>query len=125
MTWDFLGIELDDDGYPTEESLKSLKEQPMDFFSAARFLVSGLPQFNRYEEMACAVEDSVDAFTNEKKKVVRFSTLGWSGNEEIMAVALDRFDVGHFVTQWTKGGHYIFEVPVAMLEKPKNSQEDL
>lgn len=123
--WNFSGIELDDDGYPTEESLAELKAQPLDFYSAARWIVNELPKANLYaqsETLAPSIARSHDAFTREPKTVVRYSTLGWSGNEDIIATATDRFDIAHFLVSWRKGGHFVFEVPDAITQPVRNGR---
>ena len=104
-------IDWDDDGYPTEESLNSLTGVPLDFKSAAQFVRIELA---RCAEHCCASykeEAAVDDNFDEPIVKAYFSTGGWSGAEELMGLISSRFDARHFMAQWNKGGHYIFEFP--------------
>ena len=111
MGW---AIEYDDDGYPEDECLEALKAAPLDFPRAARFIVDVLGVGNPHS--MASVCDARDGFTEAPVKNVTFSTGGWSGNEDLIGIATSRFDVSHFLHQWNAGGHYQFQVPLAMLE---------
>ena len=114
--WDFDGIEWDGDGYPTDESLAALAKQPIDFISAARFIIDefGDDQKRYY---SVRVSEGNDGFRKSPTKFINSSTGGWSGCESVFGVALDRFDVSHFLQQWNAGGHYQFEIPLSILEQ--------
>lgn len=117
MTW---FVEWDDDGYPLEESLDELAAHPLDFKAAARFVVDVLGEGGRYS--AARVHDGKDGFTGAPIKFVSFSTGGWSGNEALIGTVISRPDIGHFLQQWNAGGHYLFQVPLAMLNEERKDQ---
>ena len=116
MTWEH-EIEFDADGYPEEDGLEALRSYPIDFHSAARFIIEFLGSGDFHYARRSEVSDAVDGFTQAPIKVVNFSTGGWSGNEDLIGTALRRFDVAHFLKQWNAGGHYQFQVPVQFLDK--------
>lgn len=112
--WD---IEWDSNGYPDAASLRRLSAHSMDFGAAARFIANGLgAKASRHASLTFS--EGKDGFTGEPVRFVLFSTGGWSGNEDLISAAMNRFDVAHFLRQWNAGGHYQFEVPLAFLEGP-------
>lgn len=98
-------------GYPTESSLKAIAVLPLDFKSAAKFVRQELA---RCAEHCCASFKEEDAIDRNDQPIVKvhFSTGGWSGAEDLMELISSRFDACHFMAQWNKGGHYIFEFPM-------------
>jgi hypothetical protein len=102
MTWP--AIEWDG-GYPTDASLDTIRTLPLDFGEAAAFIRREL---RRCAESCCASygEDEGDQYL-----FICFSTGGWSGAEQLMALIEKRVDTSHHMYQWRRGGHYEFRVP--------------
>lgn len=105
---DWPDIEWDDDGYPTEDSIEAVRALPFDFQQAAPWL--------RHNLAACAqnncsfyAEQPSQTFMEEPCTLVSFSTGGWSGAEELIALIEGRFDCGYYMLSWRRGGHYEFE----------------
>jgi hypothetical protein len=99
---------LDDDGYPTEEFLESIRQWPFqyDYKYLFDYVKSGwwMPSWGWHSE---EVDDEFG------KSIIRYniSTGGWSGNEEIIG-ALES-NTMFWVMCWQesrRGGHFVFEV---------------
>lgn len=112
---------LDDDGYPTEEFLKEVREWK---FETNEDLLKWF-EFIRpvwYNNDPPWWEESIqphDIFP-DRYDVRRFniSTSGWSGNEDIIRAMQANEWCWHFTwVQSRRGGHYIFEVKI-----PKTSE---
>lgn len=116
--WD---IELDDHGYPEEACLSALRNEPGNFRKAALFIIEDLGG-GKLPYASASVSEVKEGFTGKPVKKVLFSTGGWSGNEDLMGVLMDRFDVCHFLRQWNAGGHYQFEIPVALLKSDREAR---
>jgi hypothetical protein len=101
-------IEYDNDGYPTNESLKAIKEFPLDMVGARDFVRSAL--FNCAEK-CCASYEEIEETNNFGRQVIhgQFSTGGWSGAEDLIEIIENRFDTCESMIHWNRGGHYIFE----------------
>jgi len=93
---DLLSVELDNDGYPTEETIGSIK-----FFTGGfeELLSTIAPLFAEYGQC------------EKNKELCRWviSTGGWSGNEEVVRALQQNH--WFWVNCWyrsTRGGHYQF-----------------
>lgn len=93
-------LELDDDGYPTDETLETIKN----------FEVYGDEDCEKLLQMASQVWLYPDYFTKDESTGCWFvSTGGWSGNEDVIR-ALEKNHVfwALYWKQTRAGGHYIF-----------------
>lgn len=100
------GIEdlLDEDGYPTSETLQVIESWNWTYSYEKLFDYIGRAwQFKEFGWHDGRFEDRIE---------FRLSTAGWSGNESIIrALEANTFHVWDFVwVQSRRGGHYIFEV---------------
>lgn len=103
-----LDFTMDDDGYPTEETLQKIREY--------KLIVDGENSTERARSLITAIEQiwSYKSFIKWKENAgvdeLYISTAGWSGNESIMSAleANEWFFCFHWV-QSRRGGHYIFE----------------
>ena len=82
-----LWFELDDDGYPTEESFEYVKNLPDDPKRFAEFMVYEFPHCT---QMYCAHYNAYKAENIFEEIVVKFSTGGWSGCEELLGYIMDK-----------------------------------
>jgi hypothetical protein len=88
--------EFDEDGYPTEETLKAIREWPTD----------DLPAMLTFCEKAWQYKD----YVVHEGDTWEFHTGGWSGNESIIQ-AMDDNQL-FWIRYWKsseRGGHYKFE----------------
>ena len=105
-----------EEGYPTDEGLAALRNRAFDPREAARFLVYDFPRI--CAGISCCtvrVADTERDFVDRPIYRVAFSTGGWSGAEDLIDIMLNHFWIRHHHTKWERGGHYEFEVPVALL----------
>ena len=107
-----------DDCYPTDQSLDAARAAPLDFRDAQEFLRRELAQCAEMCVASYQEEDGADFLGRQVLKLF-FSTGGWSGAEDLMHVVESRFDTRHYMVQWNRGGHYIFEIP-----KPETGDEN-
>jgi hypothetical protein len=96
-----LDLELDDDGYPTEETLQQIREAPAMTREQQEALLSAVHGAWMYANGYWEVDGDT----------YRISTAGWSGNEDIV----DALSKNHpfWVLCWEssrRGGHYTFVV---------------
>ncbi len=120
-------VEWDANGYPTEESLKRLsawfegfwertKKLPEEvqkmLFQKTRLLFCRVLLENRYGDRGVKIRKEQE--NEEKKVILEYNTLGWSGNEDII-VLLRHINHGlwwRMFWRWEKaGGHYKFKIP--------------
>ena len=87
---------MDEDGYPTEETLERVRTwEPKDFQGLAEFLVS-IWHYPEYITLAGSL--------------LRVSTGGWSGHEDIIGRLRENHAWWAFHWQSHKrGGHYVFK----------------
>ncbi len=99
-------IEWDDDGYPTEESLKRLREElnSENLKRAIEVFYAALKE-NRYPDY-CGFE-RVEV-RGELIEVWGYHTGGWSGNENIIAVLRESWLFNWLLERYDRGGHYYF-----------------
>ena len=90
---------FDKDGYPTEATLDVIRNWVGSY--------SGLMEF-------CAEAWHDDVPVTQDGQVWRFSTGGWSGNEDIISALYEADGSLFWMTCWRKserGGRYVFEIP--------------
>jgi len=90
--------------YPSEEALEFVKN-----FDVKKFGCLALAEF--IENIWWNPEFGFSITDGEKKKTLRLSTGGWSGNEEIICVMKE--NVIFWSICWVltrRGGHYEFEI---------------
>lgn len=94
-------IELDDDGYPTDESLEKIEK--LEHEEAERFVAS-LPDI----KLPYA---SIHKYEEDGEARISYSTGGWSGNESIINAMLKNFYINQFMYySWHRGGHHVFDL---------------
>jgi hypothetical protein len=102
--------ELDEDGYPTEELLETIRNWPwQQGFNGLMELVKR--NWNWSDMMFCKEEDTYS-----------ISTGGWSGNESLVhAMQENQMFWGLCWVSSRRGGHYEFEVPEAFQNQQKET----
>ncbi len=102
---------LDEDGYPTEETLQAIEKWRGDFKG---FFYTLKPVWKYHEPLAwCGWHEDVVKDDIEDRQVLRFSlsTGGWSGNESLISAMRKNYVLWSLTwVQVRRGGHYIFEV---------------
>lgn len=108
-----------DDGYPVDEDFASFtaKEPPLSFAAAGEWLLRELPSAAENMCCSCRITRGKDIVGRPVHRIA-FSTGGWSGAESIIALIERRADLNHLMQSWRRGGHYVFEVPVAKTGRP-------
>lgn len=93
-------LELDDDGYPTDETLEAIKN----------FEVNGDEDCEKLLQMASQVWLYPDYFTKDEPTGCWFvSTGGWSGNEDVIRALVENHVFWALYWKQTQvGGHYVF-----------------
>lgn len=111
-------IEWDKHGYPTEASLKRLKKalKSDDLSEAIDAFYDALEE-NYYPD--CCGPAKVEV-RGEIMDVWEYHTMGWSGNESIIAVLAQSWLWNIFLERYDKGGHYYFK---PREKKDKDSKE--
>lgn len=103
-------IEWDDDGYPTEESLKQL-EKALKIGKTAEEWKRAVDVF--YEALN---ENIYSDYCGPERVEVRgevidvwgYHTGGWSGNEDIISILRRSWLWGSLIERYDSGGHYYF-----------------
>ena len=117
---------LDDDGYPTEEFLKEVREWKFetneDLLKWFQFIhpiwYNNEPPW--WEERVQPHDIFPDRYD---VRCFDISTSGWSGNEEIIRAMQANEWCWHFAwVQSRRGGHYIFEVKIPKMSEVENGQ---
>lgn len=99
-----LDLELDSDGYPTEESLRQIAQCKAWTRKECAALLSHVRSIWQYADSGYWNPQGDDEY--------RISTAGWSGNESILAALQD--NVMFWMRCWERsqrGGHFIFKLP--------------
>lgn len=105
--------EFDADGYPTEETLNALEESDgTDFEAIAQFLVNAW-YYPNYIKLYTAKAHPV--LQSGKRRRLRMSTGGWSGNEDLIYHLPQMFTTLYFREEH-RGGHYLFEKTITEQE---------
>ena len=93
---------LDNDGYPTEETLEKIKSWPH---------TDGWEELLEFVKENWYYPEYFNKFTYEKTILYHISTGGWSGNEDILSALKSNHLFWMFCWLSSKrGGHYEFEV---------------
>lgn len=92
-----------DDGYPSEATLERIRTwAALDFFGLMNFIRAGW----RY------ADDYISVKYKNDRTIVRLSTAGWSGNEDIIhALQENRLFFSFYWLSSKRGGHYKFRGP--------------
>lgn len=102
-----------DDGYPTDESLEYYENvRSFGFEGSGEFLVDTL---KTCVGNCCAFyreRNGKDTF-GKSVLLIDFSTGGWSGAEDIISIIQRNIFLSRYMLSWRRGGHYVFEIPVA------------
>lgn len=96
---------LDEDGYPTEETLKQIEEWPHKNYSELMEYV----RETWWHPDLC--DGPYNDLNNTTKNTWRLSTGGWSGNEEIVGAMMN--NNMFWLMCWEqsrRGGHYTFTI---------------
>lgn len=105
---------FDADGYPTDETLQRIETWPVtdnaDFAAVMDFAGRAWSYPDRWE---CEAQWIDPDWPSYPKRVYRFSTGGWSGNESIVA-AIEANAIVQMVGAWSwqRGGHYEYRFPI-------------
>lgn len=100
---------LDEDGYPTEHALKTIRQW---HWSDAKECFAFIRDLWSFADCGFWMEnDSIDEITGKKDYCYFISTAGWSGNEAIIKAMQENEMFWHFNwVQSRRGGHYVFEL---------------
>lgn len=100
-------VAFDDEGYPVnlEEISAAIDKCTAkdDFFGAIEQFYVAL-QGNIYP-------DAIGYCELEGEKVYAYHTLGWSGNEDVIGIFVERFPFWLLLVRYDCGGHYYFDDP--------------
>ena len=101
---------FDNAGYPTEETLEAIANWPSeDMVSLFQFIKEAW----KYDDMCWRQEG----------RTISASTVGWSGNEELISALRDNTIVWMICWQSSKrGGHYVFEIPEYQMKENKEAE---
>jgi hypothetical protein len=100
---------LDDEGYPTDEYLKFIREYKHETMPIMEIIELICENWNH---------GSMGYYLSKKyrgKRTFILHTLGWSGNESIINAIVANIWLTHFkmrYVKWRTGGHYYFEIHV-------------
>lgn len=90
---------FDENGYPTEETLKTIREWPWDHWWGLWHYVQRAWRYPDYFSVG--------------RKYVRMSTGGWSGNEMLIGALMDNVMIWNLAWLESRiGGHYTFKKEV-------------
>ena len=105
---------FDRDGYPTEETLERIRTWPIDTAADMHAAMDFAGRAWSYPDRWVRTEEADPYFpTLPPKRVYRFSTGGWSGNESIVA-AIEQNPLLQALGaySWKRGGHYEYRFPM-------------
>lgn len=104
-------IEWDNEGYPTEKSLDRLEKvlDGEDVQSAKKAFYEALKEnhYKNYDGAGLYGLTQAEV-RGELIDVWEYHTLGWSGNEAIMAVLKTCWLYDYLLERYDRGGHYYF-----------------
>ena len=105
---------FDKDGYPTDETLERIRTWDIktmrDAAEAMDFAGSAWSYPDRWE---CIERWEDPDWPSHPKRVCRFSTGGWSGNESIVdAIEGNQMLQMLGAWSWQRGGHYEYRFPL-------------
>lgn len=105
---------FDRDGYPTDETLERIAAWPIETMRDAADAMDFAGRAWSYPDYwECEPRWDDPEWSDHPRRVYRFSTGGWSGNESIVA-AIE----GNTMLQmlgaysWRRGGHYEYRFPL-------------
>lgn len=104
--------ELDDEGYPTEETLEVLRKWPIPEWEAALDFIAAAWYWPDLVSRDVSAEEFVVLHGEPHDKFLRCVTGGWSGNEDLIGAFQEHF-IGWSMT-WrlsSCGGLHIFKYP--------------
>lgn len=104
-------LNLDENGYPSDERLKQISETPA-IEDGARWMVDVFPSLaNSMSPFGvCEVVDECNSF-DEPVKRIEFYTQGWSGCEDFIGAVLANTMLRMmYYEAWRRGGHHTFVV---------------
>lgn len=108
-------LELDDCGYPTDETLDSITLCAHQQIPDLLYKIKDIWAYNSYDissEPPKDISSLVDKYDQKDTKTwIRMATIGWSGNESIIA-ALEKNPYHYFY--WfasVRGGLHIYCIP--------------
>lgn len=114
-------IKWDDDGYPTEESLKELhkivntadniQQVVTAFYDALR---------ENYYPDCCGIEEV--EVRGDNLKVWGYHTMGWSGNENIIGAIEGSWVFRWLLERYDRGGHYYFSLEGMKYVEPEQKR---
>jgi hypothetical protein len=117
--------EFDKDGYPTEATLKALREWPLsDANSALDFIAAAWhwPEWGVSHELIEAADKLLRP--EPEDRFLRLATGGWSGNEDLLAAFQENIN---YTLTWclsARGGLHIFlYLPDRMRDKSENEEQ--
>ena len=93
---------MEQDGYPSEETLKKIKEWNVSKQSATDLIK--LIEDNWWGG------DSGFKLSGRKTLILELHTLGWSGNEDIISALKSNFFWNLYWQKSIRGGHYYFKI---------------
>ncbi len=100
-----LVLELDDDGYPTEETLDSIATAaPSSPREALSMMMSVLKSVWQW--------DYFDLKENRRYRRLRIATGGWSGNEDIVRAFRRNFHFDYYWVSSARGGLHEYDFPI-------------
>ncbi len=100
-------LDLDEDGYPTEEMLQAIREWKGDYAE----LLAQVRLAWRYADCGYWSENSYDWMDIERGSEYHASTAGWSGNESLIeALEGNRIFWAMCWYSSTRGGHHVFRI---------------
>lgn len=101
-----MNLTLDEDGYPTEESINEIKDFQNFMDLGPKAFLSEIKKIWAYSDCGYWSEE-----VRNKETIYHISTAGWSGNEEIIGAMQANYIF--WAQHWfisRRGGHYIFKV---------------
>ena len=105
---------FDADGYPTDATLDRIRTWPIDTMGAAAAAMDFAGLAWSYPDCwSCEERWDDPDWPSHPKRVYRFSTVGWSGNESIVA-AIEANQMLQMIGAWSwrRGGHYEYRFPL-------------
>lgn len=113
-------LELGDDGYPTESTLKKITKWNVMKLGCLPLLRAIKPIW-AYSEAGYFTENppTKDGFTGTDEITFKLSTAGWSGNEDIISALEENTLFWAFCWYSSqRGGYHEFSVPTHLEKKP-------
>lgn len=107
-------LELDSEGYPTEETLLKIKECSYSQLPSLLLEIKKIWAYNSFY----ITDDPPEEFPKDsllpscyKGKWLRLATVGWSGNESIISYLEENVFSKFFWQMSMRGGLHIYKIP--------------